>query len=140
MKRSVATIKKFFISADIRRIGEYSRIMIPYLACALYLEIFHQMISVFYVYGKWIGIPIGIAAAVLLGIAIIGAFFSSDRSRIVILLLFDVHISLTAAMLVRMTAGIHSGVPVWIIVSRSALFPFELCAVLTQTRWNASAD
>jgi hypothetical protein len=120
--------------------GEIVSLLFPYLSCAFFVEIFHLMLSVFYVYGKNAGVPLGAAAFIFLSAAIVGSFYGSSFARIALLLLYDVHIAVTAAMIVRAVTGNDLGVEVWLFALRSLLLPWELAAVFFLTGRSRSKD
>ena len=120
----ITTIKK--TSGYIRspRACETAVRLFPYFSCVLFFELYHQMLSVFFVYGKWIGVPLGVLAACALCAAVIGSFYGGIAPRAALLLLYDIHLALTAAMLARAFFGQGAGVPVWVLVCRSAAAPW----------------
>lgn len=98
------------------------------------------MLSVFYVYGKGAGIPLGAAAFFLLCAAIVGSFYGAYFARIALLLLYDCHIAVSAVMLIRAAAGNDPGVEVWLFVFRAVLLPWEIAAVIFLTGGRISED
>ncbi|MGL4368414.1 MAG: hypothetical protein ACRCUT_01885 [Spirochaetota bacterium] len=107
---------------------------VPWISCALYIEIFHYTLTIFYLYGKYAGIPLGAAAVIFLSIIIIYSFYSSRRGYAVLLLIFDIHIAVSAAMIIRMACAFPSSVPVWIVIFRILYLPCEICSVWAITK------
>ena len=120
--------------------GEIVSLLFPYLSCAFFIEIFHLMLSVFYVYGKGAGVPLGSAAFLFLCAAIVGSFYGAASARIALLLLYDCHIAVSTAMLIRAAAGNDPGVEVWLFVFRTILLPWEIAAVFYLTGRRSSED
>ena len=136
----ISTIKKTAAGLFDRGLRETALRLFPYLSCVLFFEIYHQMLSVFFVYGKLIGVPLGIAAAFLLCALVVGSFFGNAVLRAALLLLYDVHLAVTAVMFVRAFSGEGSGVPAWIFVCRAVAAPWEAAAVLILTGSGTSKD
>jgi hypothetical protein len=102
----------------------------PYLSCALFIEIFSLMLAIFIIYGKWIGVPIGFILSFALCTAVVGAYFRSSSARLALLLAYDLHVAVTISMIIRLAVGLAAGVPVWVLVSRIVILPWEISAVM----------
>ena len=113
---------------------------IPYIACALFFEIYYVSIMLSLLYGRAAGAAAGSVAAVFLCWAIISVFYESDRGKAALCILFDVHVALAAAMLLRFAAGNSFAVPLWVVIERIAFFVPDIAAVwvLSQKRGGSS--
>lgn len=136
----ITTIKKSICDIRVTGMRETAARFLPYFACLFFVEIFQFMLAVFFVYGKAFGVPFGIVASGALCAAVIGAFYRSPAARFALLLLCDLHIALTAAMLVRASGEFGSGTALWLFIFRCALLPWEIAAVVLLAGRRASDE
>lgn len=129
MMLRVTTIRKFTELADNGSVRRWACLLLPYLSCLLFVEIYHLMISVFLVYGKFAGVPLGVGLSAGLCAAVIAVFFGSSKAGTGLLLAYDLHIAITVAMLIRIVLGYPSGVPSWVFIYRTVLLVWEVPSV-----------
>ncbi len=100
---------------------------VPYLPALYYIEIIYAMFALFMSAGKFPGIIIGFLFGILLSVHIVFLYFRKNFSRIIQLILLDIHAAYSGAFIINFIAsGMNFN------TATSLLFSFRLLMLIIE--------
>jgi hypothetical protein len=105
---------------------------VPYLAAFYYIEIIYAMFTLFMTAGKIFGVTVGFLFGILISMHIVFLFFRKNFSRVIQLVLLDIHAAYSGAFVINfITAGMVFNLASGLLFSfRMLMFIIEVPMIL----------